>query len=371
MAQPGSATWTGNIWIAMAKSCSIRILLHVDKFNFPATGSATGFYLFSILRMNSFLKKLLIFFVPILLVVFSFEVYLRNIDTLYKDKISGLELRADSIEVLILGNSHACYGINPGQFDKHAFNLAQSNQSLYFDKRLTLGHLDHLVHLKFVLISLDFHSLYFSSQGIRDVWSYYGNGIEYKNQLGIFPKISYIFVYTPQAVISFFKKDFFGDHTAYPLDIESTVKNYSREDNGWVYFEGTDAMAFTGDGCGQRAEAFNKTVNNSDEREESLIDLDDFINKLKQKKIIPVLVSSPTYHEFNLLLDEGVSHRNKQDIDSIAIKQGIQYWDYTHDRRFTKNYFFNCDHLNREGADMFSKELNFRLQTIGPEHRRN
>ncbi len=317
--------------------------------------------------MNTFLKKLLIFLAPGLFIIFFFEIYLRNTDTLYKEKIRGLESYADSVELLIMGNSHACYGINPAQFDSPTFNLAQSNQSLYFDKRLILKYLDKLPQLKFVLISLDFHSLYFSSQGIRDVWSFYGHGIPYKKSIGPPTKVSYIFGYTPKAAFTFLKKDLLmnrNNEYSHPMDIEDNVHGYLPKDRGWVYFEGTDESTFENSGCANRAAAFNNTVRNSRERSENLIDLNDFINQLKGRNIIPVLVTSPVYQTFSSMLDKSVSRQNKIDIDSLCRVRQIPYWDFSADGRFEREDFFNCDHLNKKGANKFSKELNFRLQSL-------
>jgi len=148
--------------------------------------------------MKFFAIKVLNFLFPILIVMAGFEIYLRNINTVYSKKLSGLLNNADSIKILIVGNSHACYGVSPSQFYMNTFNIAQSNQSIYFDKRITLKYIDKLVNLKYVLISVDFHSFYFSSQGIRDAWSYYSYHIDYKDQLPLLSKLSYLNVIHPE-----------------------------------------------------------------------------------------------------------------------------------------------------------------------------
>ena len=63
--------------------------------------------------------------------------------------------------------------------------------------------------LKYVLISLDYHSLYFSKQrGERNIWSYYGNGIKYPNENYFKANLSpLIFGYSPLISYSLIKKD--------------------------------------------------------------------------------------------------------------------------------------------------------------------
>ena len=63
--------------------------------------------------MKLFIKKILLFILPIIIFVISIDSYLRNINSLYQEKNITLKKNADKIEVLILGNSHANYGINP------------------------------------------------------------------------------------------------------------------------------------------------------------------------------------------------------------------------------------------------------------------
>ena len=149
--------------------------------------------------MKLFIKKILLFILPIIIFVISIDSYLRNINSLYQEKNITLKKNADKIEVLILGNSHANYGINPKFFNLYAFNTANLGQSIYFDKEITIRNLDLMKKLKYVLISLDYHSLYFSKQrGERNIWSYYGNGIKYPNENYFKANLSpLIFGYSP------------------------------------------------------------------------------------------------------------------------------------------------------------------------------
>ena len=111
------------------------------------------------------------------------DFYLTNMNSLYKKKAEGLKKEAHEVEILILGNSQAARGVNPNYFTDYAFNIANAGQSIYFDKELTLQNIEALEKLKYVFISLDYNSLYFSSQrGERNIWSYYGNGIKHPSE---------------------------------------------------------------------------------------------------------------------------------------------------------------------------------------------
>jgi hypothetical protein len=312
--------------------------------------------------MKLFFKKILIFLLPVLAVFLLLETYLRNVDTLYKEKARALNEISDSVEVLVLGNSHACYGVNPTQFDLFGYNLAQPNQSLYFDKRITLQYLDRLIKLKYVLISVDFHSLYFSSQGARDMWSYYAYGIEYENRTNFLAKMSLLYGYTPQVSWVFLKNDIraWGNGGQNLVDVEDGA-NVSG--SGWCYFETTDTVMLNDKGCAHRAEIFNSLVTSSKEREKVLADLDDFIAKLKEKNVVPVLFTAPCFESFNARLDKQVDDQNEKDILMLIKKHDIKYWDFS-SADLTASDFHNCDHLNKIGAKKFSDMINSKLKYL-------
>jgi hypothetical protein len=311
-----------------------------------------------------FARKVCIFLIPILLAVVGFEIYLRNISTVYTKKLSGLLSNADSIEVLIVGNSHACYGLLPAEFSMRAFNSAQTHQSIYFDKRITLKYIDQLVNLKYVLISVDFHSLYFSSQGIRNVWSYYAYNIEYKNRLPLISKISYLNGYTAKASISFLRKHLFTNKPFnVPIELESNSEYIGDGNFNQIVFRGTDGDAFNPSAYLHRSLAFNNTVNQSRENEEIIFDLIDFILKLKSKGVTPILITLPVYNEFLPYLDTEISAKNKVEIERIRDLYNLEYFNFT-DTILPKNYFYNCDHLNANGARHISRIVNAKLDSI-------
>jgi len=113
--------------------------------------------------MKKFIIKTIILSSLVFIIIAGFDIWLRNKNSSYKQKYNGLIEAKDSVQVLFLGNSHATYGIDPMQFDNfYAYNLANVNQSIYFDKRLTLKAIKNgVINLKFVFISIDYHSLYF------------------------------------------------------------------------------------------------------------------------------------------------------------------------------------------------------------------
>lgn len=273
-----------------------------------------------------------------------------------------------STEVLFLGNSHANYSISPSNFkDFKVYNLANVNQLIYFDKRLAIKAInDGVSNLKYIFISVDYHSLILSSQGTRNVWSYYANGIKYKNQSYTKEIISpFIWGYTPKVSVSLFKKYIIRKirygNSALNFNVEEGVDITDYLDNGFVGFEGTDSLSFNAENYIQRADSFKEDTLKS-ERLEIIKDLCSFIVFCKSNDIEPILFSSPTYKDYNEYLDKNQIKRNLEDIDRICKIYNIQYWRFDEDNRFIKDDFYNQDHLNKKGAQKFSTILNNKLK---------
>ena len=311
-------------------------------------------------RMPLLLKRFLLFVSPLTLIFLGVEIYLRAIDTSYTEK--DRELTQADPEVLILGNSHAAYGVNPNVFSREAFNAANVAQSIYFDKRITLKHLPHLKKLKYVLISIDYHSLYFSSQGGRDIWTYLGYGIPYKNSLTLAEQFSYLMALKAKVAYNFYERNSSGRYDIIrAIDVEYGVDVKKPIEKGWFYYVGLQTLE--AEKIASRMKDLNAIVHNPSERAEVLADLEDFITQLQSRGVTPILFTPPCYPELTAQFDSEVTRQNQIDIGRLTKKYNIEYWDYLN-FPLPETAFFNSDHLNYEGATIFSKALNARLNRV-------
>lgn len=312
--------------------------------------------------MRKFALKLLLFLTPFVVLVLGMDAWLRQLDSLYKEKYQGVMLHPET-EVLILGNSHACYGVDPTAFSRPAYNLANPNQSLYFDQRITLKLLPQLPHLKYVLISIDYHSLYFSSQGIRDVWSYYATDIRYKNRNYWLEDASpFLFGYTPSVAMAMLKKSIsrkmqYKGKKAVTFEVESGIDPLDSMVKGYMGFSQDDSASFNAKTYQDRADGFNQRVKSSKEHTEVLNDLKSFIRQLKHRGITPVFFSTPVYAEFMPYLDQKIIRQNKNEVYQLCAEYGLKYLDYSQSNTFCRPDFYDSDHLNKKGARKFGEML--------------
>ncbi|BAO75041.1 hypothetical protein WPG_0811 [Winogradskyella sp. PG-2] len=88
-----------------------------------------------------------------------------------------------------------------------------------------------------------------------------------------------------------------------------------------------------------------------------------YIEECNQKNIKLILVYTPVYYEFipydldrQLLFDY---------LNDISEKYNVPFLDYSDDElTFKKYYFFNSQHLNKEGSELFTKKLSLDIKEL-------
>ncbi len=79
----------------------------------------------------------------------------------------------------------------------------------------------------------------------------------------------------------------------------------------------------------------------------------------KKHNIRPILVTTPYREEYNNKYDETFYKQFHSLIDEICAKEQVEYFDYSHDSRFSNSYIYfrNADHLTSRGATTFTDIL--------------
>ncbi|MCF6129892.1 DUF1574 domain-containing protein [Flavobacterium sp. AS60] len=317
--------------------------------------------------MKKFLIKLFIFLSPFILVSIFFEIYLRTVNTHYKEKINGLYKNKDKVEVLILGNSHANYGINPAYISMESYNMAMVNQPLLHDYLILEKVINSLPNLKKAIISIDYHTLYFSDDGIRNNWVYYDYGID--TNIEYATKLSRFWLgYTPKVAFSMLKYDI--KRSIYNLKNEKPTLNFKAENgvsftdtihNGWLGYTGTNPKKFNDNVVKSRADVFNQNITRKDERVKNLKVFKSMLELLKKKNIKTYVITMPCHPKFRAMIDENVRQKDIFEIEKIIKDYNAVYIDFF-DNINQQKLYYDCDHLNKQGAVIFSNLLNISIQ---------
>jgi len=297
--------------------------------------------------MKNLLYRIFLFFIPVILFTIGCEIFVRNIPSAYKQKRDQLIANNDSIKILVLGSSHAMDGVDPNQFTLYAHNMAFGSQSIYFDLKLAEKYVPDLPQLKYVLLTLDYNSLYYDHDDARDFFYKYYYDLSYKNRK--FYKESVLqafFVYTYEQTLSMMLRSLKDNRN------ERLVK-------GWSNNSGRDdATVSSVERNELRAKGFNYTVKTWEGGDSVLNELEELIFFLLSKNITPILITYPTYSLMNSFLDASIFEKIRNVGYELSQKHQIPYLDYSNDCSFTIEDFFNCDHVNKEGAAKLSKKIN-------------
>ena len=117
-----------------------------------------------------FLKNCLLFsFFPMLLVVL-FEIVVRQLPNPYTDKYVWMKNHAHEVETIILGNSHAMYGIKPNLMDGKTYNLAFESQVPAYDYFLLNYFAQDYKKLKTVILPISFFTLFQRFEDMPSWW---------------------------------------------------------------------------------------------------------------------------------------------------------------------------------------------------------
>ena len=118
------------------------------------------------IQMRKFLKKILLYALPIILMAVAMELLVEQIPNSYTYKRTYMEQHAAEIQTLVLGSSYAYDGIDAKMLD-NAFNLANSSQCFEDDYRLLQRYIVHMDSLQTVILPLSYSSLQMVSSSNR------------------------------------------------------------------------------------------------------------------------------------------------------------------------------------------------------------
>lgn len=120
--------------------------------------------------MSSFLRRFLFFLLPLLLLAAATELYVRSLPNSYRTKAEMMEHLKDSVETIVLGNSHAYSGIRPELLLGCAVNLANVSQTLDIDHLLLQHYAPRCPRLRTIILSLDNSNLFDLPMQQTDEW---------------------------------------------------------------------------------------------------------------------------------------------------------------------------------------------------------
>jgi hypothetical protein len=290
---------------------------------------------------------MLIFFIPVIIVLCLIELFLRIIPNDYKYKKEQLLNQAQNIQVLVLGSSHAHYGIDPNYFSMGGFNFANISQSLDIDYKLLEKYGNKLVQLKYVVIPISYFTLFSTLSMGNESW-------RIKN---------YILYYNINASFSFgnYLELLNGTMLSNAGRLYQYIKDRSKlitvSDKGFGLSYSSSIrndMEKTGEAAALRHTHFDTNIFNYNKNM-----LDQIIKWCKNKSVKLVFITFPAYDTYKSKLDNNQLQETINYMDLIEKRNDdVYYFNLLNENDFMQEDFFDADHLNEVGAGKLTKKIN-------------
>ena len=297
--------------------------------------------------MKKLIFKCLLLILPFAIILSFVEYKLRRTPNTYQSSKTALEKGQNEFEILTTGASHTANGILPEFFDRPAFNLANGSQTLYYDTQLVNKYSGKMPKLKIVIFTISYHSL---ETQLKNSMEYWRSGF-YK-QVHNIPReeeeagfqiadYSYIGLYTPKL--------------AYKIVLEDLLQKNNSSENALIKSEN---QVNVNSEFGKRRAKLHETEMRDSSIPINVEYLEQSCRLLAEKNITVVFLTIPTHSTYYDNINQKKYQGMQETIKQLSEKHKIEYFNYMLDPRFKDTDFIDSDHLNKVGAEKFTKIIN-------------
>lgn len=300
--------------------------------------------------MSKLIKKVLLYLLPIFLIFIALEMFYRIVSNDYIVKYNTISKKYNDTEILIFGNSHTFYGLNPKYFDKPTYNLAHISQTLYFDKILFDNYIDKFKNIKCVILHIEYTSLSELVDTEENNWRkyYYQSYMDLDvSSINKYDCTKY-FLSSTRSVNANTKiiLRYLKDGTIVDCDENGFGINYTKLKK--IPLLKKDALT--------RVKNIEDNLMNFDD---NIIRIQSIIDACKKRGIKVVLLNMPVTTYFSEGVNQIKLKKIQETCNRIAkINYNVSYLNLFKDKRFTNEDFFDADHMHTDGATKCSKVVN-------------
>lgn len=300
--------------------------------------------------MKKFWLHILKIIVPIFIFFLVLEIGIQKIPNDYQLKKAYLDKNASKINTLIVGSSHAFYGINPKYFSKNTFNAAYVSQTLDLDEELLHRYKDKLTNLETVIIPISYFSLFETLETDVEKW-------RLKN---------YILYYGFENKYHFTDNFETLNHDIL-LNLKKTIKYYALNKSfitssnlGWgTNFNSKERKKFEG-----HYTAKKHSVKNFKLFDGNIKSLQKIIKMFQKKNIKILFITTPTHFSYFKNLNQIQLSKTIKTINVLVQRnQTCSYLNLLKSDKFITSDFYDADHLNDIGAKKLSLLLDKKINS--------
>lgn len=274
------------------------------------------------------------------------EVVLRQIPNDYSYKYKFLTEEGKEIETLILGSSHAVYGIHPDTFSALTFNAAHVSQTLHYDYVILSQVIESLPDLKTLVLPVSYFSFRTSLDHSAESWRIKNYHLYYDCE-----DCDKSWNHRLEIVN--------GTFSANLRRVWNWLKNNRDEINSTPLGYGTKHLNKPSkDLPTTAAAAAERHTHESDELVEKNQEyLTKIIELSRENGVKIVLLTMPGTSYYRKLLEKNQLEEMQAICQGWAVSKDVIYLDLLANNSFGDQDFRDGDHLNLQGAVKLSQDL--------------
>lgn len=298
--------------------------------------------------------RLVLFAMLILLPLGAGEIYVRSLPNPTKSKHAYLKSKSHEIDVLILGNSHTYYGVNPAILSERAYSAAQVSQTLKYDNWILATYPFDSLHT--VVLPISDFSLYEELED-GDEW-YLASRYRLYMECDIHSRLSM----------------YDWECTAFPVFCEKLKSLWIPPHMQWNSYgqglEYTFANRPSNEDWDNGAERAKRNYyRNLEKGDKGVAYLESIARMCEEQKALLVILQTPLRPSY-------INHQSLDQVSDTQSRLKTFFKEFPHTRmldlrsdlRFEATDFYDSDHLNTDGADKLSFILADSLQVWHSEY---
>jgi len=319
-----------------------------NKVNSCGQAYTLPFPVFSHPHMKRFTGKLILFLSPFLLLGTCAELLVRHIPNDYKLKRNYLDSNSRNITTLILGSSHAYYGLDPAYMSPSTFNASSINQSLNFDLAILKRYDGRWSSLKYIVLPIDYTSFFVRLQNSAEQWrvknyNIYYNISTYNSHIEDHSEVLSFKWGTTSYRLKHYYVQHKSDITSTPLGWGSDYPSSRKQD-----LATTAVLAL-------KRHSENSKAANFDLNKADLVEI---LNYTQTHHIKVLLYTSPVTGNYSSLVNPVQMDTTLQTVGALPKQyNNVVYYNLLSDLSFESADFYDADHLNEVGARKLSRKI--------------
>lgn len=304
--------------------------------------------------MKKFILKSILFLIPVFLFVILVENIIRSIPNDYSIKKEYLDKNSAEIEVLILGSSHTYFGIDPKYLRLKGYNSAYISQSIDYDFEILKKYKSHFKQLKYIIIPVDYFSLYSRLEEGTEKWRIKNYNIYYNVDSGSPFKLSNHFELLNGKV----SDNILRANLYYK---EHKNDNITCNELGWgTIYKSENSLNLSETG---KAAAKRHTINihNNIYYKENIKTINSIIQLANSVNAKVIFITSPAYKTYTVNLEPNQLNNTIHFMNKLSRNNpNVTYYNLLKEKSFIDKDFYDADHLNEIGA----KKLSLKIDSI-------